>query len=308
MRRIRKKAVLVLSGILLGTGAALGPPASAGEAEPRVRADYTIGQFNMAGGHKEHGPKGNEAPDALVRSVQDRQPVFVALQEACRDWNDRLVERLAPAYDIVFDPVTLGDGRTATCWPPHTAEFGNALLFRKDFGFDTATKVAHALQSPAGYEQREMVCVRAESRKVVACSTHLTVGDDSKSLNARRHEASVARQILATTYAGYTKFLGGDLNDDPLSGALDNFYDPGYQRGARGEFKEVDSPCGNEIKVGHLIPSLPPTWIWCRSGESTHGAGKLDYLLVPPSTHVDWADATHATHSDHDPLWAGVVF
>ncbi|MEV8017996.1 endonuclease/exonuclease/phosphatase family protein [Streptomyces sp. NPDC086554] len=304
--RIREKAALALSGILLGTGVVAGAPgAYADEPAPAVvPSEYTIGQFNMAGGNEEHGPKGNEVPDALVSSVNDRDPAFMTLQETCRDWNERLQSQL-PDYTVVFDPVTGGDGTTARC--KHPSDFGNAVLFRNDLGFDAATAVAHPLESPAGYEQREMLCVRSESRKTVACSTHLTVGNDGPHLRARRHEASVAKGILANTYAGYTKVLGGDLNDDPLSGATDNFYHPNYQRGAHGESKEVDSPCGNEIKRGFWIWTFPPAYIYCRSGESTHSQGKIDYLFVPSATDVKWADATHATHSDHDPLWAGVV-
>jgi len=42
-------------------------------------------------------------------------------------------------------------------------------------------------------------------------------------VTARRSEAARASEILAATYAGYTKFVGGDLNDDPLSGTADKF-------------------------------------------------------------------------------------
>ncbi|QKV96459.1 endonuclease/exonuclease/phosphatase family protein [Streptomyces sp. NA02950] len=301
---MRTHLALALGALLLGAGAAAGPPAAATEPAAPVAADETIGQFNMAGGNDEHGPKGDEVPDALVRSVEDRRPAFMTLEESCRDWTDRLRSRL-PGYTVVFHAVTAGDGKPAQC--KHPSDFGNAVLFRNDLGFDANTAVAHPLESPAGYEQREMLCVRSEARKTAVCGTHLTVGSDGPHLRARRHEASVAARILATDYAGYHRFLGGDLNDDPLSGATDNFYHPGYARGAHGEFKEADSPCGNEIKRGYWIWSIPPRWVSCRSGESTHSQGKIDYLFTPPSVRVSWADATHASHSDHDPLWAGVA-
>ncbi|WP_159052059.1 endonuclease/exonuclease/phosphatase family protein [Streptomyces niveiscabiei] len=301
--RFPKRAALALAGILIGTGWA--PGASAAEPAPAALTEHTIGQFNMAGGHAEYGPKGDEVPDALVRSVDDRRPAFMTLSEACRDWNARLESQL-PDYTVVFHPVTNGSGQIAQC--KHPSDFGNAVLFRDDLGFDAATAVPHGLESPVGYEQREMLCVRSDSRRLAVCSAHLTVGDDRPHLDARRHEAAVAARILATEYAGYTRFLGGDLNDDPLSGATDNFYHPDYRRDAHGQFKEIDSPCGNEMKAGFWIRSLPPVWIWCRSGESTHSQGKIDYLFVEPSLRVAWADATHATYSDHDPLWAGIEF
>src|SRR5688572_22285859 len=80
-------ATLVLAAMLLTIIVTAGPADAATEVQ--------IGTFNMAGGNEMHGPKGDEAPDALVASVQDRQPAFVALQEACRDWTERLDSELA---------------------------------------------------------------------------------------------------------------------------------------------------------------------------------------------------------------------
>lgn len=115
-----------------------------------------------------------------------------------------------------------------------------------------------------------------------------------------RHEAGEARTAIAASYRGYTAFVGGDFNDDPLSAVADNFYHPDYRRGARGGFKEVDSPCGKTMAMRHSI-------LYCRSGEKTIGSGKIDYLFVRPSVHVNWADVTNAKHSDHRILWAGVA-
>ncbi|MEU4806948.1 endonuclease/exonuclease/phosphatase family protein [Actinosynnema sp. NPDC023587] len=236
-----------------------------------------------------------------MRSVEDRRPAFVTIQEACRDWNDRLENRL-PGYSVAFHPVRGGDGTTARC--KHPSDFGNAVLVRDDLGFDVSRAVPHDLGSPDGYEKREVLCVRSESRRIVVCSTYLTVGNDDEPLRVRRQEAAKVKGILAD-YAGDTRFLGGDFNDDPLSAVADNFYHPNYEYGAHGEFKEADSPCGNEVKRGFRVWVA---WIPCRSGESTHDQGKIDLLFVPPAVHLDRADATHATHSDHDPLWAGVQF
>ncbi|WP_203991777.1 endonuclease/exonuclease/phosphatase family protein [Sphaerisporangium rufum] len=269
-----------------------------------------VGTFNMAGGHGTYGALGDQAPDALVTSVQERGPAFVTLQETCRDWTERLDARL-PGYSVRFDPVQTGGGATARC--RHASDFGNAVLYRDDLGIDAAT--AHPLESPAGYEQREMLCVRSTAASLAICSAHLTNGDDQPQLDARRHEASVAAGILAGQYAGYTVFLGGDLNDDPMSGMADNFYDSGYGRGARGRFKEVDSPCGNTIteRTGSW-----PLYTYCRDGEATFDdwvteegsptGQKFDFIFVTRALQVDWGDATTAPYSDHDPLWASVRF
>lgn len=309
MRRITRSPVpgglrTCLSGLFAAALVVALSPATPARAEV---VDIQIGQFNMAGGNKEHGPKGDEAPDALVRSVQDRNPAFITIQEACADWSARLDSRL-PGYTVRFDPVlSRAGGPPADCKHPST--FGLAVLYRDDLGIDT-TPAGYNLGSPSDQEQRMMLCVSSSARKFAICSVHLTPGDEDWRPGSRRAEAARAKEILATTYAGYTTFVGGDLNDDPLSGALDNFYHPDYKRDAHGAYKEVDSPCRNEMKEGMLLPGIPiPSFVYCRSGEATQGAfsSKIDYLFVPPAVHVRDADVTYALHSDHDPLWADIT-
>ena len=272
---------------------------------------FQVGTFNMAGGHAEHGPKGQEAPEALVGSVNDRNPAFITLQEACRDWSTYLDNRL-PNYTVKFDPVVGGDEEIARC--KHPSDFGNAILYRNDLGPDLAQAEGHPLRSPPGTEQREMLCVRFEANNFTACSAHLTSGDEDEDDAARQKEASIAKDILATEYAGSTHFLGGDLNASPLSDVTGVFYHADYGFGARGEYKEVGSPCGNDIDDGFPVGGPP----YCRSGETTHDdwifeegsplAQKIDFIFVTPSVSVEFADATSAIHSDHDPLWADVSF
>jgi len=272
---------------------------------------FQVGTFNMAGGHDEHGPKGEEAPEALVGSVNDRNPAFIALQEACRDWSTYLDDRL-PNYTVKFDPVVKDrDGLVAQC--EHPSDFGNAVLYRNDLGPDLAQAEGHSLDSPVGTEQREMLCVRFEANNFTACSAHLTSGDSDEEIAARRTEAFEAREILATTYADSTRFLGGDLNAPPVSDVTDVFYHTDYGFGATGGYKEVNSPCGNDIDDGFPVGGPP-----CRSGETTHddwifeegspSAQKIDFIFVTPSVSIESADATSAIHSDHDPLWADVSF
>ncbi len=257
-------------------------------------SNYTIGQFNMAGGHKEYGKLGDEAPDALVQSVNDRKPAWLTLQESCADWNNRLKSKL-PEYEIAFNAVKKREGgSTAQC--KHAAAFGNSILFRKDFGFEPVErKKWHDLQSPSDKEQREMLCMKAPAKKVAVCTIHLTHDNDK----ARRHEAATAQKILARQeYAGYRVFLGGDLNDDPQSKVANNFYDRDYGFGAHGRYKEVDSPCGNK-------PGGRPG---CRWGHPTRGGSKIDYIFVSPSVKVVRAEVGNAKHSDHRLLWSDVSF
>jgi endonuclease/exonuclease/phosphatase family metal-dependent hydrolase len=276
--------------------------------------EFQVGTFNMAGGHDEHGPKGNEVPEALISSVEDRNPAFVLLQEACRDWSTYLDDNLAD-YTVKFDFVVGGNGGVAQC--QHPSDFGNAILYRNDLGPDLAQAWGHSLDSPDGREQREMLCVRFAANNVTACSAHLTAGDDDAAENAREVEALTARTTLATTYAGTTHFLGGDLNASVLSDVTDVLYHADYGFDAHGGYKEVDSPCGNDIDDGILLPGLP-VFIPCRGGEPTHDdwifeegsptGQKIDYIFVAPTVSVESADATFGIHSDHDPLWADVSF
>ncbi len=263
-------------------------------------SDYTIGQFNMAGGNATYGEPGDKAPDDLVSSVNDRKPMWLTLQEFCADWNKRLEDKL-PEYKIVFNVVKKSKkGSTAQCGGngkykgKHPSDFGNSILFRKDFGFGPLERTD--LESSASLEQREMLCIKAPAKKVVVCTIHLSNGDDKEHYQSRNGEAAAARKKLAEEYAGYQVFLGGDLNDDPMSKVTDNFYQQGYGSGAHGNYKEVDSPCGNRIQ-----PS-------CRSGHPTSNATKIDYIFVSPSVKVRWATVGKAKHSDHNLLWSGVSF
>ncbi|MFG1948761.1 PKD domain-containing protein [Nonomuraea sp. NPDC048826] len=267
--------------------------------------EIQIGQFNMAGGNDDHGHKGDEAPDALVRSIENRDPAFVTVQEGCQDWLERL-DALLPAYSVHFDPVlTERGGAPADC--KHPSPFGNAIIYRDDLGIDTRPE-GYSLGSPAGSEQRELLCVASAARRFVICSTHLSSGDSHED---RKHEAAEAKEILESEYAGYTTFLGGDLNAEPGEDPLDSFYHSGYGSGADGTLKEVDSPCRNVITERLLVLTPLPVFIPCRSGESTHGnlftRKKIDYLFVSPDIHVRDADVTNALHSDHDPLWADIT-
>jgi endonuclease/exonuclease/phosphatase family metal-dependent hydrolase len=300
--------------LALFVGAMLVVAAAAVPSVAHAAVSFQVGTFNMAGGHEEHGPKGDEAPEALVRSVNDRNPAFITLQEACRDWSAYLDNQLAN-YTVKFDPVVGGNGSVARC--KHDSDFGNAVLYRNDLGPDLAQAEGHSLGSPTGTEQREMLCVRFESTNMTACSAHLTAGGGGTNAAARRAEAERAREILSTTYAGSTHFVGGDLNESPLSGATGVFYHTDYGFGATGGYKEVDSPCGNDIDDGFPV-SGPPYFIFCRDGERTHDdwifeegspvGQKIDFIFVTPTVTVQSADATFAIHSDHDPLWADISF
>jgi endonuclease/exonuclease/phosphatase family metal-dependent hydrolase len=312
-----KRAACGVATVALALGAqAMAAPSPA---QAATTVDITIGQFNMAGGNKDYGWRGNEVPDALIRSIEGRSPklAFVTINEGCEDWLRYLDGKLAD-YSVAFNAVRTGSGEVARCratpegeddyTPRHESDFGNAVIYRDDLGIDGADD--HDLGTPEG-EKREMFCVKSTAKRIVICSVHLT----SDNSDHRKREGAEAKRILATTYAGYTKFVGGDLNAKPLEEELNNFYHTGYGFDAAGEFKEVDSPCRNTISETLLeYPLYGP----CRDGEPTHVSfdlggiitlyKKIDYIFVSPSVFVRSADATSSTYSDHDPLFADVTF
>jgi endonuclease/exonuclease/phosphatase family metal-dependent hydrolase len=323
VHRVDRRSKVALRRLVIGgfLGVLVGGALTVPAVQARADTTYIIGQFNMAGGNSQFGTHGDEAPDALVTSVESRgsQLAFVTIQEGCRDWMQRLRDRL-PDYDVAFHEITAGtDSHPVRCFHQRDNALGdqvNAVLYRRDFGIDAGPDVWD-LGTDRAKEHREMLCVKSLARRIVICSAHLSAAND---VEDRRREAGEAARILRAEYGGYTILLGGDLNDDPLSAVSDNFYAPGYEHGAHGDFKEVDSPCGNTVKEGFdgwtLDPftGLPiPFHTVCRSGEMTHpgtlgfGDEKIDYLFVPLSVTVHDAGPTSARFSDHRPLWATVT-
>ncbi|NGO73068.1 endonuclease/exonuclease/phosphatase family protein [Streptomyces boncukensis] len=301
IRGIRIGSASALAAALIATGGILSPAAAEGEPAENAAAENIIGSFNMAGGHSEHGPKGNEAADALVRSVEDRKPAVMLLQEACEKWKDRLQEKLEPEYDLVFHQITGSDGTPATC-KGGNSPFGLAVLYRTDLEFDKDTKKAHRLTTSGGLERREMLCVKSPSRDIAACTTHLTPGDEDREKESRFDEAAQASHVLNRDYAADTVLLGGDMNDTPWSLALGSFYHKDY--GAFGALKAADSPCGNVMSVFRWVEGR---FTLCRSGKATHGDEKIDYLFVSPRVTVTDTFVGEPHHSDHRLLWSKVL-
>lgn len=282
------------------------------------RQEYTIGTFNMYGNVGHHGEVDEVVP-AIVRSVEDREPVFLALNEVCETQADALRDALGAEYEVFFSPTpkkytgpSYGPYTPApnpddlddwvTCRDEETdasfTRFGNAVVYRKDFA-DDMQETSHSLHTPGdGDYNRSAPCVSSAAKNVVFCSAHL----DHDETDARETEAENLRQVFDDHYEGYTTMLGGDLNDTPGSDTLNNFYDPGYGGDAHGNMKETDSV--NVIDGGYGRS--------CRGGESTHGnfftRKKIDYLFVSGDAEIHWSDATNSDVSDHDPLWSGVTF
>lgn len=293
------------------------------------REDQTVGTFNMAGSAKNDAEDGRATDDdtvvdAIVRSVEDREPTFLALQEVCSNQAYALASELDD-YEVHFEPIQKmkADGTLEfqQC-SGNGALYGNAVLYRSDFaddifpipyqggggtqggaGYDLGTPdLTDEDGEPRGHEKRGMACVASTQKNVVFCSAHLTSDDGA----ATEAETQRINEILEEEYPGYTALVGGDFNSKPSDESMGNMYDEEYGNGASGNLKEVDS-----VDEGTVFGAD-----YCRGGESTHGDNywvystrkKIDYIFVSKDVEIHDADATHSDDSDHDPLWSDVTF
>ncbi|MGH3389155.1 MAG: endonuclease/exonuclease/phosphatase family protein [Actinomadura sp.] len=284
-------------------GAEEAPP-SRPDGSPRERAQ--IGTFNMYG-NVGHGGVEEPIVSAIERSVDERDPTFLALNEVCENQAQALDARL-DGYRVYFAPIDQinGEGGREVQTCDNDAAYGNAVLYREDFADDMQGR-PHDLGTPdreGSHEKRGMACVSSASQGTVFCAAHLTSegGDDGD--EARAAEGRNISDILARDYAGQTVLLGGDFNASPGSDSLDGIYDPRYGGGAHGDLKEADS-------TGGFLGN-------CRTGEKTHGesgfgpfnfgGSKIDYIFTSTDVEIHDTDATQSADSDHDPVWSDVTF
>ena len=279
------------------------------DGSPRQRT--TVGQFNMYGNKGHHGDPGLDDEDgivpAIVRSVDDRNPTFMSLNEACQSQTDALEQQLGGHYKVYFAPITRydGDGNVGGVTCDDGSAYGNAVLYRTDFA-DDIRGTPYNLDTPQydedGNERRGAACVSSASKGTTFCAVHLTAEGGDEGDDARDTETRNLRDSLDRDYPGNTILMGGDFNATPGSDPMNNIYEPRYGGDAEGRFKEVDSTGGS---LGG-----------CRSGGNTHGGiggrhvfgKKIDYIFTTPDVEIHDAQATHSPVSDHSPLWSDVTF
>lgn len=289
-----------------------GARATRPDGSPRQRT--TVGQFNMYGNKGHHGDPELDDEDgivpAIVRSVEDRNPTFMSLNEACQSQTDALEEELGGRYKVFFAPITRydGDGNVGGVECDDGSAYGNAVLYRADFA-DDIRGTSYNLGTPQyddedGNERRGAACVSSASKGTTFCAVHLTAEGGDEGDDARDTETRKLRDYLDRDYPGNTILFGGDFNATPGSDSLNNIYDPRYGGDAEGRFKEVDSTGGSGLFGG------------CRTGGNTHGGvggrhvfgSKIDYIFTTPDVEINDAEATHSPVSDHSPLWSDVTF
>jgi len=285
---------------------------------------YTLGTFNMAGGHKRYGDR-PETAVALSRSIKDRAADIVFLQEACKNMTDKLKAELGPDWTVTLQPVPRRErdenlpadrdgGRNHRCKPGKPggkgSVFGIGMVVRSSRLTVTRSRV-YQLPLYEVREARRMLCLDiATPRPLVACSTHLTADDGTNEVESRRRQAEEIKNLLSPgNTADKAVFLGGDFNTTPDAPALNALWHPAYVGGAAGSFIEVDSG-PSEQKISYQRITGRTTWsnvIRIRGGWSyTRERHKYDYIFVR-DVNVLHADVGDSKFSDHKLLWATVV-
>lgn len=296
------------AGLATCAAGVVAPRPTPSPSPPIVRTQaYTVGTFNMAGGHTNYGDRPATAL-ALAKSITDRGADMVFLQEACKGMTDRLQNDLsARGWKVVFLPTGEAGQQCVQPRRPNGppsddvpgqrdkgSRFGIGIVYRAT-RFTLRGRWAYDLPS-AGFEQRKMVCLDITApRSIFACSTHFTAGDGKDRDKNRLQQALTVNSKLAPAISGgRTVFLGADLNTTPNQDALDPLLNPLYRDGARGPFVEVDSGPSQEVR-GYDRDA----------GDPTYGSRKIDYIFARGVT-VARADTGWSDFSDHRLLWAKV--
>jgi endonuclease/exonuclease/phosphatase family metal-dependent hydrolase len=272
------QAHAVFDGVrLFGRPHFYGPP-SRGTTAAAAAVTAQVGTFNIAGNTRNHGS--TEIADDVVRSMLDRRPMVMMLQESCYAQFHHTRARLASLYSGAFFkvPDRKCDGGAGS--------FGNVLLWRRDALAVNHTKQYH-LNSAPGLEKRQMGCAKSDRPPLVACTLHLSQHDQKSS---KDREMAVVAKTARGWATKYPVIVGGDFNSTPDEPQLDSMYLPDYGRGASGIFREIDN-------------------LGSRTGEPTHEEGKYDYIFFTRNLRWHWGDATFSRkdRSDHKPLWGALT-
>ncbi|MFJ6756023.1 MULTISPECIES: endonuclease/exonuclease/phosphatase family protein [unclassified Streptomyces] len=216
------------------------------------------------------------------------------LQEVCEHQYDALLARLGPLGYGGFYSATLPPGNPAIC---EGHAYGNAVLVRGPVS-DTAD-----LDLTVGGEREPITvpCALASlsDRPTWSCSVHLYWDDGTLAVPEADRLAEQARKWLDD---GFAVVLGGDFNHSPRTATLSRFYLPERGDGAHGSFIEADE---SDPEFFDPAACPPASTSACRSGETTFGAKKLDYLfLSAPHFRAASADALplDTKVSDHNLL------
>ncbi|MFJ4776152.1 endonuclease/exonuclease/phosphatase family protein [Streptomyces sp. NPDC088762] len=275
-----------------------GPPAAAAPAAAVAAAGTVrLTSYNICGNMCSRAPYDPARRIAAVAAEADpggwgADQLF--LQEVCEHQHRALLDRLAPLGFAGFHSATLPAGNPAIC---EGHAYGNAVFVR---GPVSATA---ALDLTVGGEREPITvpCALANlaDRPTWSCSVHLYWDDGTLAVPEADRLAAQARRWLGD---GFAVVLGGDFNHSPRTATLSRFYRPERGDGADGLFTEADE---SDPEFFDPVVCPPATTSACRSGETTFGAKKLDYVFLgAPHFRAAAADALplDTAVSDHNLL------
>lgn len=292
---IGRRLSVVLTAILLTTGLVLAD-AAVNTRSAEAATSYEFLQFNMAGASG--GNYGDtRVSQKVIDSMKETWPDVVTLNEVCWQQFDYIRDRMDTygyegRYGYNLTNVGNCDGKS----------YGNAIFVRANISGAGKTY----LPKLSGHERRNVLCVRYDSRSVVACVTHINHRDDNSQqrLNQRDQIRKVRDVVHRHRADGNHVVIGGDFNVDPGDYQINSLYHSCYGGNSAGIMHEVDtrSWCGGRYES----PSSS-------YNESTLGSRKIDYLFITPGFDNPWGNATIAGTgcqrtprcSDHDPLRGG---
>ncbi|MEV8533907.1 endonuclease/exonuclease/phosphatase family protein [Streptomyces sp. NPDC051211] len=222
--------------------------------------------YNACGASCKHvGVPKEQWAETIQTSVDNWSADSVMLTEICYEQYAALRDKLteyAPAWYATSNGAS-GCGKWDTVDPD--LRIGLAV-FVKTSSVERLTTGLPA--NPEDSNPRGLLCAKGaiEGRTTLSCVTHLShVGDDG-----RLAQAKAVRQQVDTWAGTLPVILAGDFNAAPTSLEMSEFY--GFH-GGTGRYGEVDESDQDFFHSGC-------TGTYCRSGETTHANGKLDYIFV----------------------------
>ncbi|QGZ50292.1 MULTISPECIES: endonuclease/exonuclease/phosphatase family protein [Streptomyces] len=260
-RAVRRVTALAAAVLLMTFG--MTSAAQADVVSPSTAPSVRMLTYNSCGASCAHtGVTASEWAGTIESAVDNWSADTLMLTETCYGQYAALRDRLtgyAPAWYATSSGPS-GCGKWDT-----DKRFGMAV-FVKTASVERLT--AELPANPEDSNPRGLLCAKGavEGRTTLSCVTHLShVGDAGRLAQAQ----AVRKQVDA--WAGTLPvILAGDFNAAPVSPETSEFY--GFQ-GGTGRYGEVD-----EADQDHFTSGCTGTY--CRSGETTHPNGKLDYIFV----------------------------
>ncbi|MCY0951339.1 endonuclease/exonuclease/phosphatase family protein [Streptomyces sp. H27-S2] len=262
LKAVRRMLTLTAAVLLTAFGTAASAQADivSGSTAPSVR----MLTYNACGAACDDRVSKDQWGETIKTSMDNWSADSVMLTEICYDQYEALRDKLtgyAPAWYATSNVKGCGE------WDTDNPDLRIGLaIFVKTASVERLTFALPA--NPEDGNPRGLLCAKGaiEGRTTLSCVTHLShVGDAGRLAQAKAVRAKVDE------WAGNLPvILGGDFNAAATSAEMSEFY--GFQ-GGTGRYGEVD-----ESDQDYFTPNC--TGIYCRSGETTHANGKLDYIFV----------------------------